>query len=783
MTNLPSHPAPASAETPQITVFRDKFVPGVETAIKGNGLDPHAATALSVDDALGGTHTTDAHFAAYAPFYAELEGGQRTPIRLTHEDIGEATINMVVLVGDIDGPRHKPTPEWRKETIAKLKASGLAHYQTKGGYRVLAELSEPFAINASNDTERWTASYLAWCDQLERDHGLALDRACKDWTRFYRAPNVTREGKPARAKTLGMVDGRLPVVALPAAPVGSHGSAAGKRATPTASSGDAHAKALDRAEAIALTMPASLEGHGGDEALLKCATELATVLGNVDEIEAFLDVIFNPRCLPPWPAAKLRREAERAAERHAKLAGVRNALGRNREPANAEPEPEGESDEPLILQKRTDAEFVLLRHPNHGHTQVAVGTLRLCISEFGLPIETSYEVKKGTDENGEAVTAHRKLPASTIIEQNAQLFGRVAYDFSQSRSRFEPEQDRVVVGYPPAQGAASFDADADRWLRALFGEQYDRGCAWIASCAQDRITELSAALVLIGPANIGKTLFADVCATMWNEKPVPATLLIARFNGDLKRCPIVFDDEARLTGSGQWSTKSFREAIQSSGRNIELKGKEVSLLLGALRLIIACNGLSDLRFTDVGGADIVGAVGDRLAVVDAKPRAEECVEALRALRLPDNYRVDMPRLVRHFRWIVENTELPVERFIGATGGAEAVVAGHVAAHPEVFDSLAAWVDSGGKKTGPWSAHNGELCVNPAAPFGDALHPLKRSDVDAALAPLIVRKLRPKIQGEKRPVLRVLNHLLLGVVLDIPEELNGLLESSATGAWS
>ena len=47
MTNLPSHPAPASAETPQITVFRDKFVPGVETAIKGNGLDPHAAGKLT----------------------------------------------------------------------------------------------------------------------------------------------------------------------------------------------------------------------------------------------------------------------------------------------------------------------------------------------------------------------------------------------------------------------------------------------------------------------------------------------------------------------------------------------------------------------------------------------------------------------------------------------------------------------------------------------------------------------------------------------------------------
>lgn len=560
---------------------------------------------------------------------------------------------------------------------------------------------------------------------------------------------------------------RVPVATIPAA---------GKRTR--AAKSVAKSGALETAHAIAERMPPSVEGHGGDEALFKCARELATVLeDDAETIESVIAETFNPRCLPPWPASKLTYEAARAAEAHARNANVRAGLKRNRpaaKPANDIDAPETETaieaddDEPMILQKRTDAAFVLLRHPEHGYTQVAPGALRLCITELGLPIETQYETAKGTV---------KQLTAASIIEGNGRPFGRVAYDFSQPRSRFEPGEDRAVVGYPPPRGEGLFDQDVDTWLRALAGDQYDRVCAWIAACAQHHITELAAALVLIGPANIGKTLFACACAGMWNETPVKATLLIARFNGDMSRCPIVFDDEAQLAGSGAWSTKNFREAIQSTARNVELKGKEMSLLMGALRLIIACNDLSDLKFTDVGGADIVGAVGDRLAVVDAKPREAECAKALLALRRSDSYRVDMPRLVGHFRWIAESTEIPTERFVGASGGRQAVIAGHVAAHPAIFDDLVAWVEGKGGPPKRWSVHEGELCVDPAAPFGDVLSPTKRADVDAALAPLVVRKIRPSMpEGQKRPVLRVLSADLLGHALDIAKPLGELLQA-------
>lgn len=76
---------------------------------------------------------------------------------------------------------------------------------------------------------------------------------------------------------------------------------------------------LDAAHALAAHLPPAIEGHGGDDALFRVACELSTVLGeDAAAIAAVLVETFNPRCAPPWPEAKLLREAERAAERQSK---------------------------------------------------------------------------------------------------------------------------------------------------------------------------------------------------------------------------------------------------------------------------------------------------------------------------------------------------------------------------------------------------------------------------------------------------------------------------------
>jgi len=259
--------------------------------------------------------------------------------------------------------------------------------------------------------------------------------------------------------------------------------------------------------------------------------------------------------------------------------------------------------------------------------------------------------------------------------------------------------------------------------------------------------------VLLGPPDVGKSFFAASVAGLWGaEQPPPASLLVERFNGELKRCPIVFDDEAQLFGSKQLSTKRFREVSQSKQRSIELKGQEKLTLRGSLRMIVACNGITDLRFTDVGGPDVVRAVEDRLCVLDTKSRAEACKSALGKLRLPGAWECDRNRVVAYMAWMCETVQLPVERFVGAGGMAgDAVLAGHVEESAELWERLIDWLDDAEPAGSIWSCRP-ELCVNTvqlALTLEDVGRGWDLRRVRTALAPFKTRDYRPKTDGQPR----------------------------------
>jgi hypothetical protein len=267
------------------------------------------AQACDLRDALARDWRTDAHLTAYEPRAIDIANGAPMVVRLTKGMVGDPAIGditMVALIGDVDPPEHEPTKAWRREIRAKLRDSGLAWYETRRGARVVAELARPFAIRTPADEAAWTARYLAWVASVAADHGVALDESCADWTRLYRLPNVIRDGAPSRSLVSRLDE--IPRLRLPKARAGAPSKPARKRDR-------APSDAFDRARAIALRMPASIEGMGGDEALFQAAREIATQLGgDADAIEAVLTDDFNPRCQPAWPASKLAREAARAAD-------------------------------------------------------------------------------------------------------------------------------------------------------------------------------------------------------------------------------------------------------------------------------------------------------------------------------------------------------------------------------------------------------------------------------------------------------------------------------------
>lgn len=473
------------------------------------------------------------------------------------------------------------------------------------------------------------------------------------------------------------------------------------------------------------------------------------------------------RALSSEAATALERATETLFQRHARARTERKeAEAKANAEANDTSEhepfaPAGSSDGhsvPLFLRSLDGHVVLMWQGDEYGHRPIAEKVIRTQIAKLGFESICPLRDSK------------RKIPIDDLLEAHSETYVHTAYAFANRVTAYDPSgEGTVTIGYPLTSIASCFDADADAWLRALAGPHYDRLAVWIASCSQAQINRLSACLIVMGRADSGKSMLGHAVARMWGQTPPPLGLVVERFNGDMSRCPILVDEEAQLFGSKALSTKRFRDMVQSGERSIERKGKERAQLVGALRAIVSCNGLSDLRFKDLGGPAVIEALSDRLLVLDATTRADACKGPLARLRLPNDHRVDLDRVARHMAWLCETTALPVERFLG-TGGANAdgaILAGHVEEHAALWDSFREWLDAGGLATAVWSIRREQgLCVDTAALARTLEHNGRGWDVrmvrSEALAPFHTGDHRP----EKCPRLWVLDAARVAAALQL-----------------
>lgn len=174
-----------------VTVFRDRKArgwPGTERV-----RDHEYGYVVSLSKALTHRYTTDAHFVQYAsPNRRRLNTGAL--------DLG-LYIEMTTIALDVDYPKDgTPVTEWRESERGKMSGLGLVHpdpfyYETKNGYRIIYR--QPFSVSITDryDSASWRRDYLTTCNYLERVFGVKCDRACSDWTRFFRLPLALRDGK------------------------------------------------------------------------------------------------------------------------------------------------------------------------------------------------------------------------------------------------------------------------------------------------------------------------------------------------------------------------------------------------------------------------------------------------------------------------------------------------------------------------------------------------------------------------------------------------------------
>ena len=286
-----------------------------------------------------------------------------------------------------------------------------------------------------------------------------------------------------------------------------------------------------------------------------------------------------------------------------------------------------------------------------------------------------------------------KFPMQSILDAYATNARAVIYDYVTDRTTYDPNTGVIRIGYEPLPGSEiepEPDTEVEKWLEQLAGgsekdllELYD----WIAGTARPRLATTSAACVIVGASDSGKSLLATCLALTWGTVPVPLKAAIDKFNGAILNGPFWHADERMPE---ELTNDVFREMVQSRRRLVEPKGRERVQLEGASRIIVTLNDLEDLCINGSMGSDAVEAVADRLSIFSCRLVTPQVRAALDTLRLPGQYDVDVLRIARHLRYIQVNLVPRLQRFLGAraNSGAQAHLLGqHIERYSKVYEWL------------------------------------------------------------------------------------------------
>lgn len=221
------------------------------------------------------------------------------------------------------------------------------------------------------------------------------------------------------------------------------------------------------------------------------------------------------------------------------------------------------------------------------------------------------------------------VPLAQLMERYGSMADKVRFDLTAQRARFDPLNRAVIEAPMPLRDLVpAFDADVDAWLRLFAGSKYERVLDLLAT-----VTDLSrptAALVLIGATDAGKSMFAHALARLWCETDAtPLKHLFADFNDAVLRCPVVLGDEKVPSDfRGHERTEELREVIAARTHTISRKHRDSATATGALRVILTANNRRILSFADDLTDDDIEALSERFLVVEVPEAARDFLKGL-----------------------------------------------------------------------------------------------------------------------------------------------------------
>lgn len=583
---------------------------------------------LDLEEALDTEFGVDAHASTYAP-----TNGDRA-YRLSLEALAmpiAAETFLSVVWSDLDTPDHEPWSDQKDLDNAVDSFSDafpeLGVYATRSGLRLVGMLERPVPIKQA---QAWLAVWHQEKSALASTlpGNLVWDLTSAEWTRFFRLPKVTRDGKktweaadidlirhlkPIRDGKRTNVKGdpsKAPQVAvqvtigqdlrpdqIPEPPKDwrayIHAGSKVAKYVEVFETGDPfgppHVKKGTRNPAL----KTAINSIGYQTKGRLTAREIYAIVARSVEAEHARDS-GAPTLDDAWRFALATDQSVKA-----RVTAAPPTTNPVSDPAYA---PNGA---PLMVVHKGSVYLYDDRQDTYTGPYVAAEVPVRLQHDTNIPTRTA----KGRMRSVADILATHGTPADSA---------RLAYPGALDAPSWEPQQRRVTVNlFRDLQDITpQHHSDVAEWLDLMAGnhsEIRDRFYKWLGTVTY--LGDATAALYLEGPPGCGKGMLAMGLSGLWGVGCVTfREAVVDRFNAGLLESPIIFLDEG--APAGREITSKLRTVIASTQHRIEPKGLPQVTLHGSPRVIMAANNEKLIRLHGGHGDKDLNAIIGRILHVD-----------------------------------------------------------------------------------------------------------------------------------------------------------------------
>lgn len=251
-----------------------------------------------------------------------------------------------------------------------------------------------------------------------------------------------------------------------------------------------------------------------------------------------------------------------------------------------------------------------------------------------------------------------RKPLGALMGEYGTVATNYILDLRAQEATYEPGPRLFTVAPAPIRPLTpTHDPEVATWIQLLCGECTADVNNWLALATD--LDSTCAALMLTGPGDTGKSLFAHGVSRLWSTQgPTKLSSAMAGFNAVMTQNPLVFGDEQLpkdFRGFGR--TPELREFIAARSRPYNRKFADETVLIGAIRLVIAANNEDILAIGENLTVNDINAIGDRFYHVKVSPDAITYL----AILGEDHVRtfVTQDRIAKHALWLRDN--YPIRR--------------------------------------------------------------------------------------------------------------------------